>query len=492
MKIICVYSLDDFVTVEKPLSSFSTIPYGLSYVSTALKQAGNDVEIFVATPKTKIQFQLKNLIEKKNPGLICLTAVSSQYPYICKIAKAIKEIDDSIPIIIGGHHATLNPEETIKKDCFDAICMGEGEAAIVEYAQQISENKHPSSINNLWIKNKTGNGVERNSQNHFVKDLDSFPFINRKMWEPWIFDKNRMPTILIGRGCPNKCSYCSNHALARISSGRYVRYRSPENIINEMEAILEENPLIKSVFFEVETFSVNLKYAAKFCEALKVFNHNRIEKIKFGANISLNKKVVEDEQFLKNLKDANFDFVNLGLESGSEHLRNTVLRRPKYSNEEMIAFCKLAEQMGIHINLYALLGIPGETQSDFYKTIECARACNPRDVFLSIYYPYPGTDLYKMAIDEGFLNLEKFQNNFMERKKSVLNMPGFSKNQIQYQFLIFPYNVYKGRLPFMNIMARVLRGYLSTNVVLNSIFRKIVNSKVFDVVKARFAPFVDK
>ncbi|MFH2058529.1 MAG: radical SAM protein [Pseudomonadota bacterium] len=491
MKIICIYSLDDFVSVDKPLSSFSTIPYGLSYIATALKQAENDVEIFVATPKTKIKSQLKNIINEKNPALICLTAVSSQYPYICKIAQTIKEIFGSIPIIIGGHHATLNPEETIQKDCFDAICIGEGEEAVVEYARQISTGKHPSGINNLWIKSKDGSLIEKNPRNSFVQDLDSMPFIDRRMWEPWIYDTNRMPTILIGRGCPNKCSYCSNHALARISSGRYVRYRSPENIIKEMEEILQENPLIRSVFFEVETFSVNLKYAAKFCDALKVFNHNRKEKIKFGANISLNKKVVEDEQFLKNLKEANFDFVNLGLESGSERLRNTVLRRPKYSNEEMIAFCRLAKQMGIHINLYALLGIPGETQSDFYKTIECARACKPRDVFLSIYYPYPGTDLYKMAVDEGFLDLEKFENNFMERKKSVLNMPEFSKNQIQYQFLIFPYKVYKGRLPFMDIMARVLRGYLSTNVVLNSIFRKIVNSRLLRAMKARFAPFVD-
>ena len=93
--------------------------------------------MLVITPGADYYNLLERHIKKHLPKLICLTAVASQYTIILDIARAVHQIDSAINIIIGGHHASLNPSEVLIEDCFDAVCIGEGERAVVEYASQI-------------------------------------------------------------------------------------------------------------------------------------------------------------------------------------------------------------------------------------------------------------------------------------------------------------------------------------------------------------------
>ena len=141
MNICCVYSVEDFLSTEKVLPSFAGVPFGISYIATSLKYAGYNPKMLVFTPQTNVSDMVSKFIKKYNPKLFCLTAVSSQYHLICDIAKTIKEIDSSIYVLLGGQHATLNPDKTFKEPYFDAICIGEGERAVVEYAFQIIMNE---------------------------------------------------------------------------------------------------------------------------------------------------------------------------------------------------------------------------------------------------------------------------------------------------------------------------------------------------------------
>jgi radical SAM superfamily enzyme YgiQ (UPF0313 family) len=159
------------------------------------------------------------------------------------------------------------------------------------------------------------------------------------------------------------------------------------------------------------------------------------------------------------MKRAGVKFVNVGLESGSERVRNEILRRPKYTNEDIVSFSKMANQHGIDVSLYVLVGLPGETLADFLETVACARECRPKYCLVSIFFPYPGTDLYKMAMEMGLLGGGKLRSEG-ERTVALLDLPGFSRRRIRFEYIIFYYRVYRGRWPFWRIFFSVCRHFV--------------------------------
>lgn len=487
MNICCIYSVEDYVTAEKPLPFPAQIPYGISYIATSLKQAGYNPHIVVFNPETDIYDTVKQIIDKYHPNLFCLTSVTSQYPIIVQIAKTIKLLDESLFVILGGPHATLNPDEAIKEPSFNAICIGEGEKAIVQLASQIDKKTSISNIKNLWVKNEM-NIVEKNDTESFIQDLDNIPFIDRELWYGWIANRDRTSSVLVGRGCPNKCSYCSNHSLAKISKGKYVRFRSPENIINEVNEIVGTRRSAQNIYLEAESLSINLKYTFELCDKLEQFNSRLPKPIYFSTNLSITKNVIGNEELFKRLKKANFKYLNIGLESGCERIRSEILRRPKYSNEDIIKFCKLARENDIDINLFVMIGIPGETISDFKQTITCVRECSPQYVYLSIFYPYPGTDLYFASKNMGLFN-KNIINPISERKKARLDLPHLGKKQIQREYYLFYYKVFKGKKPIYKVVALTVRHFIMSYPRLNSYFRRLFSIGLFDRITNKLTDF---
>jgi len=112
-----------------------------------------------------------------------------------------------------------------------------------------------------------------------------------------------------------------------------------------------------------------------------------------------------------------------------------------------------AKNHGLQIALYNMVGIPGETLEDFRETIEVNRRCLPDWHQTSIFFPYPGTDLYNLCREQGLL--DKPLDTYMERAKAILDLPGFSKKQIQSSYDWFDFHVYKGRIPLYKRLVRV-------------------------------------
>ncbi len=449
----------------------------------ALKKAGHTVRIQVCTPYRNSLARIKEIIQNDKPQLLCLTAVTSQYPLIRKIATCVKDINPELCIIIGGHHATLNPDSTIQEPYFDAICIGEGEESIVAYVDQLVSGNQPTGINNLWIKNRHTGAIEKNLKAEFIQDLNGLPFIDRSLWDDFIVDKNRMHSVLVGRGCPNKCAYCSNHVLRRTGTGKYVRYRSPENVVEELAAICDRYD-ISSVHLEAETLSINLEYTYKLCKALEAFNRIRTRPISFGANFSITRAIVGNGDFVAALKRANFDFINIGLESGSEQVRNEIMRRPIYSNSDLIDFCTIVREYGICLNLFVLIGTPGEEYSDYMQTIDCVRQCEPEHANVSIFYPYPGTDLFVLAKKQGLIK-DNIVNPELERIRATLDLPGFSRKQIQKEYILFPYRAFKGKKSAADIAARVLRAYINTRPMMDRAYRCVIRHPIMRKVQSK-------
>ncbi|MFQ5685031.1 MAG: B12-binding domain-containing radical SAM protein [Candidatus Scalindua sp.] len=481
MNVLFVYSLQDIQTPAKPLQTLEQMQFGISYISSYLKKHGHSTRLLILTRETGNSV-IDEYINDFQPGLIGFTAVATEYEFIVKIASYIKSHYPKIYLLIGGPHISLNPEAVIS-DAFDALCVGEGEWSTLKLVSQLERNIQPSNIANFWIKD--GYQIEKNPTQSFSQDIDSLPFPDREMWLNWIANPITNCSLLLGRGCPFKCTYCCNHALRKVSSGKYVRLREHDNILAELEEIVDKFPTIKEVYFEVETFGANIEWSIELCSKLRDFNTKMSRLLSYGVNlrITTNPRL---EPLFDALNKSNFHFINIGLESGSEKIRRDILKR-NYSNEDVIQVVELARKYGLRISFFNLVGIPGETLDDFRETIKVNRICLPDRNYLSIFFPYPGTDLHSYCKKQGLL--KNSIDTTMERSKATLDLPGFNKKLIEKCYIWFEYNVYKGYRPFYKIMAQVIVNKIHCDYHLHRFYRKLTNFVFFKRLKVLLQSF---
>lgn len=461
---------------EKPLRNQDQIQFGISYISSVLKKNGHETALVVCSEisgKKNLEL-IERKINDHKPEILCFTAVATEYDFIARLSAYLKERHPELLRVLGGPHATLNPETVIKEGLFDAVCIGEGEYPMLELAEAVSQGKEASGIKNLWFY-REGN-IERNGARPFLDKLDEMPFPDRDMWQEWLDEQpGSRHAIILGRGCPFDCTYCCNHALKKVADGQYYRLRSPENIIKEIEEIKKHYPSNKEIYLEIETIGIDMKWSLELCEKLYEFNKKLQTPLSFGINLRIMPNRNLDELFLA-FKKANFRFVNIGLESGSERVRKDVLRR-HYSNNDVCEAVASARRCGIKVAFFNMIGLPGETYEEFKETVAMNRKCQPDWHFTSIFFPYPGTELYNTCKEQGLL--KKKLDTRAERSQATLDMPSFGKKQIQKSYIWFDYHVYKGRRPIANILYGVATKKLRSKYHLKFIFNKLVNNIFF-------------
>jgi radical SAM superfamily enzyme YgiQ (UPF0313 family) len=286
-------------------------------------------------------------------------------------------------------------------------------------------------------------------------------------------------TIMLGRGCPYLCTYCSNHVLKNLAEGQYVRYRSPENIIEEIKELKKEFPVLTKIYFEIESITPNQEWLKDFCTKLKEFNTSIDNSLSYKVNFRVTPNIDYDSLF-KMLSESNINFLNIGLESGNERVRKEILKR-NYSNEDILLAVKTARKYNIKFSFFILIGIPGETESECQETIDLARQCQPDFIYPSIFFPYPGTVLYDKCQEMGLLTTKINYKN--ERIRATLDLPGFSKSRIQKAYIWVDYNIYKGHRPITGLVISALKKWTTLFPILFALKTSIKN--VIDRVPER-------
>ncbi|MDP7572783.1 MAG: cobalamin-dependent protein, partial [Myxococcota bacterium] len=277
MRVLLVYTISETLPApSKPIAEFIEISFSVAYLGAALKRAGHESTLVVLR-HGRFKKELAAAIEKARPDLVCSTAVATEYPFIEKIARWTRERCPDAYHVVGGTHSILCPAEVCEGP-WDAVCIGEGEAAIVELADTLERGETPRGIDGWWIRH--GTEVEKNPTRHFEENLDALAIPDRGIWREWIEDP-RKHTILIARGCPFPCTYCSNHALSQTAEGKFLRFRAVECVIAELKQVCEEFPETTYCYFEVETITSNRKWAFEFAEHLKAFNAQRETPLEF-------------------------------------------------------------------------------------------------------------------------------------------------------------------------------------------------------------------
>ncbi len=468
MRVLLIFTLNDVQSARRPIRTPEITQLGLSYLSAVLQSAGHETRLAVLS---RVFHEAGNRILEETlhsfqPDVVGFHAVSSEFAFVSEVAALTQRLRPQAKLIIGGPHATLDPASTMER--FDAACLGEGEYPLLEYVGQLAEGKVPSGIANLWLRQ--GATIEKNAARPFLKDLDDLPLPDRAMWEPWIDeDLGAKPSVLLGRGCPFQCTYCSHHVLRTVGSGPYVRFRKPEKIVEEIESILQHSPHYGEIYLEQETIGVNAKWSASLFDALADFNARREKPVTFGVNLAVAPNI-EYLALFAGMKRANVRYVNIGLESGSERLRREVLHR-RYANDNLIEAVKTAKEFGLKVALFNMIGLPTETPEEHEETVRINRLCQPDWNYTSIFYPYPGTDLYKLCEERGLLNGHGPVTIGMERSQAILDLPEFPRKAVQRCYEWFDYKVYRGHRARYRLLAKVVRGKIKARPGLNRFYR---------------------
>ena len=344
-----------------------------------------------------IRDRLAEEVESLRPDLVAFSVLTDQYQWALDMARRIKSMVN-VPIIFGGVHVTIVPDETIKNDCVDIICIGEGEGALLDLVDSMQDGKVNYKIDNLWFKND--GDIVKNNIRPIITDLDKFPFPDKVLFyekEKYIAD---CYGLISGRGCPFSCTFCASDVINRLSckSGSYVRRRSYQNVVNEIIYARDKLKFpIKVVNFFDDTFTYDIKWLRGFCELYK-------EKVRLPFHCTGYPTTINYKK-MRLLKDAGCFKMGIGIQSASEKIRRTVLNRPG-TNEQIKRAAFACKDTGVNFWFDHILNIPYETEED---QIEALRFYNEiRQSIINIFWLiyYPKTKIIDIAYKAGMLNEE--------------------------------------------------------------------------------------
>lgn len=387
-----------FIYPDIGTKSFNFSP-AVQLLSSILKREKHKVDLIHvndchATPNNnkKIAEELK----KRSFDAAGITASSFQYKRANEIAGLVKSLKPGIPVILGGTHATIKPED-IKDSNFDAFCVGEGDEALPELLEAIKKGKDYTGTKNFHFKLRDGT-VIKNPIRPFMKNLDSLPY-----WDMDIMDmhkllkaRNRWLSISFSRGCPYKCTFCINPLLLKINITDknllkcYLRKRSVDNVIGEIESIARKfRNEVSVINFDDDLLMLDRKWMLEYAEKYR----KRIF-LPYGVRYVLNCRVnTVDDEIASKLASSGCLELRIGFETGNEKFRNSMLDK-KVTNRQLIKAFRVADKYNIHTNAFTMIGIPGETPETIRDTIDMVTELKPFLIRMTFLYPYYNTDIY--------------------------------------------------------------------------------------------------
>ena len=427
---------------------------GIASLSAVLKRAGHDVSLLHYT-KPVIEQKLAAAISKESPDIIGFSCNTHMFRYVKKWAPWIKKHFD-IPIICGGVHPSIEPQDVINTQGVDMICIGEGEEAMVELCSKYENGEDITSILSLWIKQ--GDTVIRNPVRPLIENLDTLPFEDRELfdYEKLYASLNYTADVIASRGCPYNCSYCCNSAMRKVypNKEKYVRFRSVDKVIEEIRRIIIRYPFTKFIRFFDDILLLNKAWFKEFAEKYK----NEIG-LPFSCQCRAD---LIDKEAVELLKGAGCFMARFGVESGNDFMRNEVLNR-HLTKEQMINAFNLCREKRIQTRADIMLGAPFENLYSIQDTVKLSARIHSNIIFHTIFYPYPGTKLYEICRDMGFLTEKRFDSLL---EGSVISQDTITSEQVSFAFESFPYLV--KTYSFCNRLPQFLRD--SGIKVLDSLF----------------------
>ena len=407
---------------------------GIAYIAASLRANGHDV--FVLDGKLnglKVEALIAQVVSMK-PDLVGITCMTVEYPLAVQIALGIRSAC-TVPMVIGGAHVNAVRGAALEEcAAIDFACIGEGEHLVVELAAALQIGGDMSVIRGL--ARRVGGVVVYNAARDYHNNYDSLTF---PAWD--LFTVADDIPLLTHRGCPFECNFCGHN------SGFKPRYRSPENVLDEIEYVVKRfRP--KNIRFEDETFGLNLARTRRILDG--IVERGLQSKVSFSAQTRVDRT---DRDFIRRLKRCNFKWLEIGVESGSPE----ILRRmgKGITLEQVERAVEHAKAEGLRIWCKFILGHPHETRRDMMSTAAFIARINPDRLSVSLMTPYPGTPIFDMAVrgEGGYRLLSDDWETFDKYASGALELRDVSLTQLKALQLYCYLNMYLRNLRVYDLMS---------------------------------------
>ena len=398
-----------------PIVGLPSYPHhGLMSISAVLKEHGCSVEMVKITSES-FEPDLVRKITTFNPEVVFITAVTTQWDVVIKASEFIGS-SYGIPIFIGGPHVTSNPQSIHDSEHIGGICRGEGENSILHLIKRIEKHEYYLDTPNFWFN--TGDGIVTNDVGPLISDVDRLPLPDLGLFGQESHLK--YPSFIFSRGCPFICAYCINYTYHKLYKDREtVRYKNITKAIMEISKLLDYQPRIDCLYFDDDNFTKNKGWLTSF---LSAYSHHF--NIPFYCN---SRPELLSYDVLRQLSDSGCSGIGIGVESGDSEIRRNVLGR-NISDETIVRAFRLAKVYGLETWSFNMIGIPGENKDRFLKTVRLNEKANPDYVQISIYYPFPGTELGDYCLKNQYISNRRVRSFYND---TILNLPSFSRTQIR-------------------------------------------------------------
>jgi radical SAM superfamily enzyme YgiQ (UPF0313 family) len=418
------------------------ISLGLAYLASYIKQHHYVAEVLDANALMLSTDQTVDRVIASDADVIGITCLTLLMPKVFDICNKIKE-NSKVPrtIIVGGPHVTFKDKETLSEcAAIDIVARGEGE----ETLKELMANRPIRDIAGISYRDSSGNIIS-NKDRDLIRNLDDLSFPARELFplEKYnlgpIFNRGihgkQLASMITSRGCVAKCSFCSSSSFWK----RY-RMRSVSNVINEIEHLIREYG-VKQIIFVDDSLTASKKRITEFCELLK---EKRIKIIW----VCYSRADTLTDEIIKKMKEAGCYGVQLGIESGSQRILDTVNKRLKLSTIENTM--KALRKANIKILCFFMIGLPGDDFQSTYETIEFSKKIKPDLVEFNVTTPFPGTKLYEDSLNKGFISEGYIWGNMSLHKGTNYHNENLRSDDIQRlynkairEFYLRPYFVWQ-------------------------------------------------
>jgi radical SAM superfamily enzyme YgiQ (UPF0313 family) len=394
-------------------------PLGLMYLAGYLRLHSGHSAVIADMVAEKISLDgLPELVARTAPDAVGVYSTSSTANSVLTVCEKIRAVS-KVPIIVGGPHADIFPEETVRWAAVDYVVRGEGEVTLTELLTCLEKGEIPDSVGGVFFK-KNG-AVVSGGERPLIDNLDALPFPARDLTSYSLYHsaigKDKVSTTLMtSRGCPYRCNFCYGQY-----GGRY-RSRSAANVLAEIEECLKLG--IREFFIFDEIFTVDRVRVLAICQ--------EIAKRKLDITFEIRSRInTMDAEMLAALKKAGCVRISYGVESACDEILKAMNKKITIAQvREVVA---LTQRAGIEVFLDFMLGYPGESEEQMRKTIALAIELDPDYVQFAITVLIPATKIYADALASGQLKTD-FWKGVAEAPPALI-VPPLASDRYSREFL---------------------------------------------------------